>query len=440
MRHIGRFAYLFLPFLLLVVACDIIQPESAANTTPTSTITPASATAVPQVTAELPNPPQHTRPLSPLRVWLPPEIGTRTEGGSQELANQIRAYQSTRPELEIVIEQKPVEGQGGLINYLQTGQEIAPSILPDVVAVPAALLADEQYRQLFSPLNSFIDPALMGEVYPAPMALVMDGQNIVGYPFATTGLTHLVFHTSVITNTIPVQWTEFISDTNHTLVFPADSREGAVLGLQFYLAEGGQVVDESGRSMLEIEPLARALGHIGLRKENLLQSNQLKTLEEAWQYHQLGFSDFVWVRSAFFLERQVSEPSLVDTHAYTPTPGVTDSLTPLTTTWAWVIATDNPARQEVAADLITFLITPRNLANWSRLTYLLPAKRDAMALLAEENPYYQFAHQELERARPMPVSETSRLLDVIGDAVFQVLTTDTPPLLLAEQASVALRQ
>lgn len=440
MRHIGRFAYLFLPFLLLLVACDIIQLDPEANTTPTFAVTAAAATSIPQVTAELPNPPQQTRPLSPLRVWLPPEIGTRTEEGSRELANQIRAYQSTRPELEIVIEQKPVDGQGGLINYLQTGQQVAPSILPDVVAVPAAVLADEQYRQLFSPLNAFIEATLMSEIYPAPTALVMDDQNILGYPFATTGLTHLVFHTDVITSTIPVQWTEFISDTDHTMVFPADSRDGAVLGLQLYLAEGGEVVDESGRSALEIEPLARALGHIGLRKDNLLQSNQLKTLDEAWQYHQLGFSDFVWVRSAFFLERQLSDPSLTATLSYTPTPGVTDHLAPLTTTWAWVIATDNPARQEVAADLIKFLTTPQNLANWSRLTHLLPARRDAMSLLAEENVYYQFADQEMERARPMPVSETSRLLDVIGDAVFQVLTTDTPPLLLAEQASVALRQ
>jgi ABC-type glycerol-3-phosphate transport system substrate-binding protein len=392
------------------------------------------------VTAELPSPPQQTRPLSPLRVWLPPEIGTGTEGGSQELANQIRAYQSNHPELEIVIEQKPVDGQGGLINYLQTGQDVAPSILPDVVAVPAAILADEQYHELFSPLNPFIDPAQMSSVYPAPAALVMAGESILGYPFATSGISHLVFNTSVVTGTISVQWTEFISGTNHTMVFPADSREGAVLGLQFYLAEGGEVVDESGRSMLEIEPLARALGHIGLRKENLLQSAQLKTLDEAWQYHQLGFSDFVWVRSAFFLEQQAGETSLVETHGYTPTPGVTGSLVPLTTTWAWAIATDDPARQELAADLIMFLTTPQNLANWSRLTHMLPARRDAMTMLAEDNPYYLFAHQESERARPMPVSETSRLLDVIGDAVFQVLTTDTPPLLLAEQASSALRQ
>lgn len=440
MKNVGRFAYLVIPFLLLLIACDIVQPISQVDATPSPNVTVVAVTSVPQVTAELPSPPQQTRPLSPLRVWLPPEIGTRTEGGAQELADQIRAFQSSHPDLEIVIEQKPVDGQGGLVNYLQTGKEVAPTIMPDVVAVPVSLLADERYRELFSPLNPFIDPTLMGSTYPAPANLAMDGNDILGYPFITAGMTHLVFNPSVITGTIPIQWTDFISTTDHTMVFPADSREGAVLGLQFYLAEGGALVDDSGQSVLEVEPLARALGHIGLRKENLLQSHQLKTLDEAWQYHQLGLSDFVWVRTEFFLDRQSIEPSLLTSQDYVPTPGVRSELIPLSSSWAWTITTDNPARQELAAELIMFLTTPENLANWSVLTHMLPARRDAMSLLAAQNSYYQFAHLESERAQPMPVSETSRLLDVIGDAVFQVLTTDTSPLIIAEQAVVALRQ
>jgi len=47
---------------------------------------------------------------------------------------------------------------------------------------------------------------------------------------------------------------------------------------------------------------------------------------------------------------------------------------------------------------------------------------------------------ESERARALPVSETSRLMDVLGNAVFQALTTDTSPVLLAEEAAMALRQ
>ena len=63
-----------------------------------------------------------------------------------------------------------------------------------------------------------------------------------------------------------------------------------------------------------------------------------------------------------------------------------------------------------------------------------------MALLSAQNSYYQFAGEEMDRAQPMPVSETSRVMDVLGDAVFQVLTTDTSPVLIAEQAAQSLRQ
>ena len=77
---------------------------------------------------------------------------------------------------------------------------------------------------------------------------------------------------------------------------------------------------------------------------------------------------------------------------------------------------------------------------YKRQSQLLPARREAMALLGELNPYYQFAGLELERAQPMPVNEASRVMDALGDAVFQVLTTETSPVLIAEQAALSLRQ
>jgi ABC-type glycerol-3-phosphate transport system substrate-binding protein len=140
------------------------------------------------------------------------------------------------------------------------------------------------------------------------------------------------------------------------------------------------------------------------------------------------------------LGRQVADPNLIVSQGYSAIPGLSGGLIPLTTSWAWAITTTDPIRQPLAADLITFLTAPENLANWSSRSQILPARREAMALLADQNPYYRFAAVESERAQVMPVSETSRLLDVIGDAVFQVLTTETPTMLVAEQAVNALRQ
>ncbi len=80
------------------------------------------------------------------------------------------------------------------------------------------------------------------------------------------------------------------------------------------------------------------------------------------------------------------------------------------------------------------------MALWSGRSQVMPARRSAMALLAANDPYYGFLEEQSEVARAMPVNETSRVMDVIGDAVFQVLTTDSPPGTIAEQAVAALRQ
>ncbi len=438
--RMSRFAIVSIPFLLLLAACDLLGAGTTADATPTPQATIAATAAVPQATAEVPDSPPQPSAVTSLRLWLPPEIGARTQEGADELLSQVRAYESSHSNLNVTIEQKPVDGPGGIINYLQTGSEVAPSIIPDVVAVPAALLADSRYRDLFIPLNPYFAAPILDDVYTSPAGQVVHDSQVMGFPFASIGLTHLIFDPEVITTTVPITWTQLISNTNQTLALPADSREGAMLGLQFYLAEGGTLADGTGRAILEPEPLARALANIGVRKENLLQSHQLKTLDEAWQYHQLGLSDFMWTRAEFLLARQALDPTLIDSLDYSAVPGTVGPLTPLTTNWAWAITTDDLARQALAADLIAYLVAPENSAGWSSRSFALPAGRTALAMLAEDNPYLAFAGQELERARPLPVSETSRLMDVLGDAVYQVLTTELTPEQIAEQAAAALRQ
>lgn len=435
----GYISLAFLPLLLLAVACSLMQQEQGIQSTPEPLSTTVPTTPVPQPTLELPGVNQNAANI-PLRLWIPPEIGARTDAGAQELVSQIRAFETSLSSTGVTLEQKTVEGSGGMLNYLQTGRTVAPSVMPDIVAVPTSVLNEPRYRDLFYPIGGLIDPSFIQQIYPAPASQVVRDNQVFGYPFATIGLTNLIFNPDIVTGTVPLRWTELISDMNHTMVFPADSREGAMLGLQFYLAEGGVLVDSEGKAMLEAEPLARALTSIGTSKQNLLQSNQLKTLDEAWQYHLLGLSDFMWTRSEFLLARQAIDPSLVNSLEFSAVPGSTGPLVPLTTSWAWAVTTPDPARQAQAAELIRFLTAPDNLANWSSRSNVLPAHREAMDLLSNQDPYLDFAAMELERAQPMPVVETSRLMDILGDAVFQVLTTEISPVLIAEQAAAALRQ
>lgn len=436
-----RRAFLLLPILFVSVACSLVQGGTINDeVAPTAAATAPPTIAVPLTITQSPGVPPQEIDNRMLRLWIPPEIGARTEAGAQELISQVRAFRTGQGDLGVAIEQKPIEGAGGILNYLQTGRIVAAGIMPDIVAVPTSLLMDGRSRDLFFPMTDLADQTYIDGVFPAPAEQAINGQQILGYPFATTGLTHLNFNPEVITQTVPFLWTSFISDTNHTLVFPADSREGAMLGLQFYLAEGGTLVDGAGRPALVAEPLARALTILSTHKANLLQSHQLKTLDEAWQYHQLGLSDFIWMRSDYLLERQLLDPTLINSQGYMPVPGVDGPLIPLTTSWAWALTTNDPTRQSMAMELISYLTSPENLANWSSRSQVLPAHRQAIDLMSAQNDYLEFAAEQMELARPMPISETSRIMDVLGDAVFQVLTTEVSPVLIAEQAVTALRQ
>ena len=183
-------------------------------------------------------------------------------------------------------------------------------------------------------LDGLFDPV---ETYPDAAAQIVADDRLFGVPFVSAGLTHMVYVPSPETDAIPMEWTAFISDTNHTLVLPADSRDGALFGLQFYLAEGGTLVNEAGQPDLQPEPLARALRQIAVRPENLLQSRQLKTQDEAWQYYRVGLSGFLWLRSEFYLGRraELDAAAAMPELAYSRVPGPAGALTLLTTTWAW---------------------------------------------------------------------------------------------------------
>jgi len=439
MNRIGRLAALLLALFLLLAACDLLNETPATD--PAATVAPTALLPTLAAATSIPAQPP-AAPLAPLRLWLPAEIGARTPEGAQELADQIQAFEVSQS-LEVLVEQKPVEGAGGILSYLRTGATVAPSVLPDVIALPSVMLTDPAVRQMVQPLDGLIDGGGSETgPYAAAAAQIVSGGRLYGVPFVSAGLTHLVYNRANVIDAIPMDWTAFISDTNHTLVLPADSRDGALFGLQFYLAEGGALVNENGQPDLQVEPLARALRQIASRPENLLQSRQLKTLDEAWQYYQVGQSGFLWMRADYYLGRRAEASAVPGAPelGYSRVPGPGGPLTPLTTTWVWAIATADPARQGPAADLIGALTAPEVLAGWAERSQLLPARREAMALLAAEAEYYRFAGEELERAVAMPISESSRQLAAIGDAVFQVLTTDQSPEAIAEATVLSLRQ
>lgn len=418
----------FLIILLILSACTLLP----SNATPSpSTTTPESV--APLVVSEqditttpsfvLPEPTPQPKPK--LNIWLPPEIASRTEAGAVVFSDQLLAFNSANSDLEISVEQKSVSGQGGILNYLRTGKNVAPTVLPDLVALPIDQITAVSDEGLIFPMEDVIDQASLEALYPVAQEWAAYNDHIVAYPFAITELPILEYG-STITETPSVQWAEFITGTEHTMVLPAIGSPGAKLALQFYLQADGTLENEAGQAALELIPLTVALQQIRNGHENgfiLPQSSNISTLDEGRLLLQNGTADYALSASDELLKGRTEE--LVPGFAIIP--GFDGSPTPLVRGWAWAITTADPDKRAAAASLISTLTSSDNLSNWSRNSRILPANPNALSQWPEDDSFILFADQELQRAATMPKRDNSNMMKALEDAVFDVISLSKTP-------------
>jgi ABC-type glycerol-3-phosphate transport system substrate-binding protein len=426
---------------LFLSACDLLPSEGDSDTVEESD----AATVMPAATVEVAeNPPVFEIPATAtpaavdLKVWIPPQIAVLTEAGTQTMADQFTDFNARNPEIVIRVEQKRVLGDGGILSYLRTGRSVAPSVLPDLIAIPTELLLTATNESLIYPLDDQVDPDLLDELFPPALAMARPEERTLGIPFALTWLPHLVYNSNALTTTVPLTWDRLISDTERSMVFAADGTDGALLALQFYLDAGGTVENELGQPTLQVEPLTIALEALQKGRETgflIEQSSSLNGLDQSWQIFLGGGANIVRTSSDYFLGENITGLPL----EFTVTPGIDRPLTPLVGGWAWAISTSDPDRQEPAIALMLDLVTASNQGEWSQNSNILPARRDSLATWSDNDLYVGFIQQELERARPWPVTSNSKIMTVLGDAVFQVVSGSKLAQEAAEDAVAALQ-
>lgn len=443
-----KVSLLLFTLLWLTVSCDLVNrfnPTETAVTTPGAAIntpsngTPAvEGTPAAEVTPDIAIPTTAVTQTNPtLRVWLPPEIALSTEPGAEILNAQLAAYRSSHPDVVLTIEQKAVSGQSGILNYLRTGRTVAPSVLPDLIAIPVDQLGPALSEELIYPLGGMVDTSLLEDLFPAALDLVLKNNQVGGYPFVLTNLPHLVYDSSAVTQTIPSRWSEYVELPNR-FILPARGTPAGTLGLQLYLDAGGTLTNDAGQVALQVEPLATALQQLFTAKNNGLildQSSNYTTLQESWQLLQAGSADIALTNSEQFLRQRSGSDYSIAT-----IPGLERSLTPMVSGWAWAISTADPTRRALAGDLLNTLIASNQLGEWSYASNLLPARQAAFAFWPEDDPYVIFAREQLNRARAMPFSSTSTIMTALNNAVFDVITLTKTPQVAAEEAAAALQQ
>lgn len=434
--------------LWLTVSCDLVnnftQSDDAQNTPEPVINGTANGTSVPTGTPPAETTPDIAIPTTAvtqtqpsLRVWLPPEIALSTEEGAAILNAQLAAYRSNHPDVQLTVEQKAVNGQSSLLNYIRTGHTVAPKILPDLIAIPIDQLSPALSEQLVYPLDNLVDTNLLEDLYPAALDLVLQDNQVSGYPFILTGLPHLAYNSETITQTIPTRW-EALIELSNSFVFPANGTPGGMLGLEFYLAAGGTFTNDAGQVALQVEPLATALQQLFTAKSSgfiLDQSSNYATLQESWPLFQAGTADFALTSSEQYLRQRDEEGKFL----VTAVPGLQQPLTPLLSGWAWAITSTDPTQRQLAGELLNSLIADDQLGEWSYASNYLPARQAALAFWPQEDRYVSFAKEQLNRAQAMPFSSSSNIMTVLNNAVFDVVTLAKTPQVAAEEAAAALQ-
>ncbi len=443
-RMSKKVSLLFFMLLWLTVSCDLVNnltQSQAADPAPGSALggtAAASGTPPTQITPDIAIPTTAVTETPPaLRVWIPPDIALATEASAAILNAQLAAFRSSHPNVLLTVEQKSASGQSSILNYLRTGRTIAPAILPDLIAIPIDQISPALNEELIYPLNGLVETALLEDLFPASLELVLKNNQVSSYPFVVTGLPHLAYNSETVTDTIPIRW-ETLTALPHRMVLPANGTPGGLLCLEFYLDAGGTLTNEAGQTALQVEPLATALQQLFTAKSNgfiLDQSSNYSTLQESWPLFQAGTADFALTSSEQYL-RQRDEQGVFQV---TAVPGLQQPLNPIISGWAWAISTSDPTRRALAGELLISLIDSSALGEWSYASNYLPARQAALAFWPADDPYVAFAREQLNRARPMPFSSTSSIMTVLNNAVFDVVTLAKTPQAAAEEAAAALQ-
>lgn len=437
-RTLLFFSVMIAPFL---AACSLLGQSGEATALPAETVTAVipTATSQPIAPVDLGVTQTVTPSRQTLTIWIAPEILNATEGGTAVLQEQLNRFQAENPNIDLVVEPKSVTGQGSILNYLRTGRNIAPAIMPDLVTLPSDQLGSALNEELILSLAGTLDNDLLNDLYPAGREMAGSGEQIEGYPFILTEMPHLAYNTAVFSGTIPLRWNNFIQLPEQTFAFPANGEAGATLLLQFYLGAGGKLENEAGQPVLEVAPLTAALEQINNGQESgfvLGQSNNLGTVEETWRALESGSATFVQTSAEQYLQNRQGELP-VDFHSI---PGPQRPLTPLVRGWAWAISAKEPGKQAAALALLRTLVEPENLAQWSEAAHFLPARRTAYDFWLTKDPYVPFARRELAQARPHPLNPGSKMITILENALFDVISDSKTPQQAAEAAAAALQE
>jgi ABC-type glycerol-3-phosphate transport system substrate-binding protein len=424
-----------LPLVILLFAGCQPPPKE----TP-STFTPSPIVAVPTV-APTATPTDLPETIT-LTLWTVAQISPEAEGQPGIFMQEtLRAFRQANPNIELNIILKKPSGKGGLLDFLRTTKQAAPSILPDVVIMDATDLNQAYLDGLVQPLDDRLNRLLVQDLLPAARLMGTVDGKLAGAPISIE-MEHMVYNTRVFTAP-PLLWTDVLSSQARYL-FPAKGDNGLVndATLAQYFSAGGRLRNDQGKPTIDEQALHSLLDfyHQALAQRVITPLIlEVATTEEIWSAYRQGQADIAHVTVRQYLTDRASLEQTM--FAPIPVQDAADTPTAMTHGWVVVLITDDFYRQRAALSLMEwFLSTGRNAA-WNALNHSIPTTDSAYRQVAGSDPYWEFLTQQLNTARPYPrFSGYSQVGRIIQQAVQQVIGGEATPQEATTAAIDALAQ
>jgi ABC-type glycerol-3-phosphate transport system substrate-binding protein len=371
-------------------------------------------------------------PIS-LTIWTVENFSPSNENDAGLVfKNQLDLFDQNHPEAQLdIIEKKPT-GPGSIEAYLEIAGQVAPAVLPDITVLSTDLIPVIGKMQppggealILQPLDALVAPELIDDLFPIARQLGSYDSALMGIPFMLD-FEHVIYNSTILTDTAPTTW-DAILKSGGPCIFPAAEDAPVDTTLLHYISAGGALYDDEGNGIIEIDPLTEVFRfYQQADTDHIIPVSviQTRSLAQSWNGYRNGNALLAHVNASQYLLRR---DELLNT-AVGPFPGMERSSPAFASGWVWAIITTDPARQQLALELINWLMDAERLGEWSYNGKWLPATENALETWPSNDEYVQFAREQIMIAMPRPDNDYYELVQTrLAKSVRDVLLGNTSP-------------
>jgi ABC-type glycerol-3-phosphate transport system substrate-binding protein len=342
--------------------------------------------------------------------------------------SSLQTFEDNQANIKIKLLTKKASGKGGVLDFLRTAKEAAPSILPDVAIIDVTDLSQAYNDSLIQPLENRLDRSIVQDLLPAARRMGTVNNRLVGVPIGLE-MEHTIYNIQVFT-TPPLLWADVLSGTAKYL-FPAKGVNGLVndATLAQYFSLGGTFRNDQDGLKINEQALQDVLGFykdaldLGIIDASLLDA---AALEELWPVYLDGQAGITQIS----VKQYLTNRGVLKDSAFAPLPVRDPKHPPVTITrsWALVLVTTEVDRQRVALRLIEWFLSTSNNATWNSLNNSIPTRDTAYKQLASDDPYWAFLAEQLNKAQPKPsFANYDQVGRIFQQAIEQVIRGEANP-------------